>query len=399
MKILVISHMYPNPANEISGRFVHEQVKALKDLGMEVTVISPKPRSFKVLVYLKKSWGIQATVPEETLLDGVKVYYPKRVALPGNLLFRRAGEDYRRVIEQQLMKMKGEASFDLIHAHVAYPDGYAAAKIAKRLEKPFIVTIHGQDFQQTLHMKPVIREKLKDALRASDRIVTVSSKLERAGKAFDPSLEDKWRTIENGFEGVSEKGKRTGKEAAKEEMVLLSVGNLIRTKGNHLTIQAFSRISKDHPGLKLRIVGSGRESEKLVQLAKELDIEDKVSFPGKLPHREVLQEMEAADLFVLPSYLEGFGVVYLEAMANGMPVIACQGEGIDGVVRHGQEGFLVKPRDAEDLYLHLNKLVENPGLRREMGDKGKSRAKTFTWKRNAELHDKLYREVMNLDEA
>ena len=406
MKILVISHMYPHPVKEMNGGFVHEQVKAMKNQGMEVVVLSPKAKSNRLLALFSKRWKTYSRIPDQRVLEGVQIYYPKKPTPPKKLFFRRAGHWYYRALEKTLNEVEKEFPFDVIHAHVAYPDGYAAARLARKWGKPLVITIHGQDFQQTLHMGEVFQRKLKAALEGATKVVTVSKKLERIGREFFPGGEEKWVTIENGFD-VDKVVEDPGERENLKPLTLLSVGNLIKTKGNHLTINAFDHLlhsnHSDREKLnpckhcRLVIVGEGPEEDALRAQVKRLNLEEKVTFIKKLTYGQVLEEMSRADIFVLPSYKEGFGVVYLEAMAHGMPVIACEKEGIDGVLRHGVEGYLVKPEDEEDLEMHLRSLIQNPGLRKKLGENGKARAKEFTWENNAKRHKSLYQEVMNLD--
>ena len=118
---------------------------------------------------------------------------------------------------------------------------------------------------------------------------------------------------------------------------MLSVGNLIPIKGHDLLLRAFAAMQDRLPAIapphSLEIIGDGPERARLEQLAQELGIGTKVHFRGRHSRREVADAMRRATVFALPSRYEGLGCVYLEAMSAGKPVIACQGQGIEEVIR------------------------------------------------------------------
>ena len=109
-----------------------------------------------------------------------------------------------------------------------------------------------------------------------------------------------------------------------------------------------------------------------------------------------MEYMSICDIFSLPSYNEGFGIVYLEAMANGKPVIGVKGQGIDGVVEHEKNGMLVKPKDIDSLDKALTYLIENPQIAKKMGERArKSILENYTWEKNTEKTIKIYKEALN----
>jgi glycosyltransferase involved in cell wall biosynthesis len=120
-----------------------------------------------------------------------------------------------------------------------------------------------------------------------------------------------------------------------------------------------------------------------------------VEFVGRVPHIRALQYIAAADVFSLPSWSEGFGIVYVEAMACGKPVIACRGEGPEDFVEHGKTGLLVKPRDVDNLVEALDFLLSNPEEARAMGERARKVVlENYTWEKNAEKIVKVYKELL-----
>ena len=117
---------------------------------------------------------------------------------------------------------------------------------------------------------------------------------------------------------------------------------------------------------------------------------------GRLSHKEVMKYIAEADIFSLPSWNEAFGVVYIEAMAHGKPVIGCQGEGIEDFVEHGKTGLLVKPKDVDSLAKAMDYLLSNPDEARPMGKRARKLVlENYTWKKNVERTIEVYREVFN----
>ena len=143
---------------------------------------------------------------------------------------------------------------------------------------------------------------------------------------------------------------------------VLSVGNLIPIKGHDLLLRSIAAIAPGHPHLQCRIIGDGPERGRLQQLARELRIEDRVQFLARRPRSEVAAAMQDCTLFALPSWYEGLGCVYLEAMSVERPAIACRGQGIEEVIRHGENGWLVGPNNLDDLTNALRELTLRPAF-------------------------------------
>lgn len=135
MKILVISHMYPSTFNEINGIFVHQQVKELTKQGCKMKVISPIAWTPFPIKYLRKKWKAYSKIPKRINWDGVEVCYPRYVEFPKALFFASSGDRMYWGIKETVDKIYQEFSFDLIHAHVVLPDGWAGMKVAKKYKK------------------------------------------------------------------------------------------------------------------------------------------------------------------------------------------------------------------------------------------------------------------------
>jgi len=148
---------------------------------------------------------------------------------------------------------------------------------------------------------------------------------------------------------------------------ILCAGRLWPTKGQDTLIRAMALLKNSVPDAKVEFVGDGPQRETYQRLAQELGVADRCTFAGNVPHDEVLARMAAATVCVVPSRSEAFGIVNIESMAVGTPVVASQVGGIVEIIRDGQDGFLVPPDDPQALANRLYLILSDPALRAQMG--------------------------------
>ena len=399
MKVLVLSHMYPNTANEVGGIFIQQQVKALEELGVDVKVVSPKPWTPFPINCLTEKWREYDKIPIQVTREGIQIYYPRYLTFPRKFSFHTSGTRMYWGIRGLVHRIKKDFGFDLIHAHVALPDGYAAYRLAQRFGKPFIVSIHGQDLQVTVNMGDTYIEKLDQVFQASAVVHVVSNKLKNIATEV-LGYKSKIKVIPNGVKEsliLQEKELNAStKLSDKSNTTLLSVSNLIPSKGIDLNIMAVSRLLGEFPSLNYKIVGEGAQFKELKGLAQKEGISDSVEFLGELSHDNVIGEMRKADIFALPSWKEGFGVVYLEAMSQAKPVVGCRGEGVEDFVEQKKTGLLVEPKDVDSLTWAIRYLMNNPDEASEMGKRARKVVReNYTWQKNAEKTISLYKEVLD----
>lgn len=368
-----------------------QQVEELSKQGCRVKVVSPLPWVPYPLARLNSRWEALRKVPSQAVIKGIEVYYPRIPILPKNWSRFLTPFFYRFSLGRLIRQLKHSFSPNLIHAHTGLPDGAAGLSIARRLGVPLIVTIHGYDLHPRNLLNLIWRRMLKRIIAGADRVVYVSSYLERIARE-ELGLIGNEAIIHN---GVPLKCLEERKRGDLQEQVVLAVGNLIPQKGFQILLQSFSLLVRDCPETVVKIIGDGPEEERLKELAKSLGIEAKVRFLGKLPHSEVMREMASCSLFCLPSWNEGFGLVYLEAMSLGKPVIGCRGQGIEDGILDGINGFLVIPEDVGGLAFCLRDLLLDKQLREEMGRVGRGLVKErFALDREAGELRSLYRKVL-----
>ncbi len=233
--------------------------------------------------------------------------------------------------------------------------------------------------------------------RAAD-VVLVTSRYSRevaiAAYRLDP---DRVKVVPEGIElglwpdpaSGGESSKRRGEEPARRAIdrrrpVVLNVARHYRRKDTGTLLRAMVGVVDALPNAELRIVGAGPELRAHRTLARDLGLTDSVRFLGEMADRDaVRREYAAADVFALPSLQEGFGIVFLEAMASRLPVVAARAGAAPEVVPDGEAGLLVPPGDPRALAEAVTRLLGDPELRARMGAAGRRRAETFDWARVA----------------
>ncbi len=393
MKVLILSHMYPNSMSGIYGVFVEQQAKALAEY-CEVKVISPVPWSPFPIRYLKDKWKRYSQIPEKEDRKGIEVFYPRYLTFPKSILFEKAGWFYYLGIKRLVRKIYESFKFDIIYSHTALPDGCGAGRVNKYYNKPLVVTVHGNDIYNTVKKNRKRRKVVEKVFNNADAIITVSRKLSGLTSGYCNDNE-KIKSIDNGinikdvFSGESKlKAKYYGKK------ILLSVAYLIARKGIDFSIRALFDVVKEIPDVILLVIGDGVERGKLESLAAELNLREQVEFLGGKTHQEVMEYMSICDVFVLPSRNEAFGMVYLEAMINRKPVIACEGEGIEDVIVNNENGVLVKPEDVTGLAAAMSRLLKDREFSGRIAGNAENTVRAgFTWEINAGKLIEVFKEV------
>lgn len=163
-----------------------------------------------------------------------------------------------------------------------------------------------------------------------------------------------------------------------ERPTVLSVGRMYPRKRFEDLLEAMARLRDRLPAVQLRLVGSGPERDRLLRRHADLGLGDAALFLGEVSRARLAEEYVNADCFCLPSVQEGFGIVFLEAMAAGLPVVACRAAAVPEVVPDGIVGRLVEPRNPERLTDALEEILIDSGLRKEYGEAGRRRAAEFS---------------------
>jgi len=249
--------------------------------------------------------------------------------------------------------------FDVIDAHYYYPDGVAAALLARHFNKPFTVTARGTDLN-LIPQYTLPKRMMQWAARRAAASIGVCAALVDVLRGWGIAGE-RLHVMRNGVDLV--RFKPLPQDVARAELglagapLLLSVGYLVERKGHHIAIEAMPGVLAVHPQAHLVIIGEGAERERLVALCQRLGVQNSVTFTGALPNAELYKWYSAADVLVLASSREGWANVLLEAMACGTPVVATHIWGTPEVVAEAVAGRLVARRDGASFAVEINALL------------------------------------------
>lgn len=347
----------------------------------------------------------------EAFFLGAKPGHAPRIELPRDRLRLLNAGGAQGLVREILFKFFGRIPRDilqwcrslrpvLVHAHFG-PDGTLAMPLAQRLGLPLIVSYHGSDatVKDAYAWGSYIGHRLyrlrrQKLARTAQAFVTPSRFVKKMAVLRQGMPEEKIHVIAHGIDM-----QRFYPGPHSKEGRILFVGRLVELKGLHHLIEAVSRIREPLPGVHLRVVGDGPERRAFEELARR-KLGTACTFLGALPHQAVRDEMQKAFVFCMPSIsmpngeAESFGMVFLEAQACGVPVVAYAVGGIPEVVAHGETGFLAKEGDVEGLARYLKTLLESADLRNAMGRAGRAWVETYFDRRgqNEALED-LYQRI------
>ena len=386
MNVLVVSHLYPYPGVN-QHLFVHDQCRALRRLGVRLRVVSPTPYTPRVLWFdprLRRRGG----KPLRAVRDDIPIDYPRFLQPPRRILFDRLGDlAYRRV---RRLPWIADSGCDLIHAHQALPDGAIAAHLSRDLGVPYVVTLHGVDVNHGLPHGGAVAARTAKVLGGAAAVVVVSDMLARRLARYVPL--DTVRVVQNG--SPADISPAEPADYLPGHRLVLCAGRLVPGKGFEQVLQALARLRDDHDDLHCVIAGEGALRRRLTTLTTELRLDERVHFVGHLEQGALLAMMARADVFALPSAPEGFGLVHLEAMTQGTPVIACLDQGPADFIEDGVSGYLVPYGDVDVLTGVLSTALADPAVATVVGEAGRAVAASFTWERNARRMLDIYAEVV-----
>jgi teichuronic acid biosynthesis glycosyltransferase TuaC len=389
MKILTITTLYPNGASPSHGVFVENRLDFFRRRsGHDSKVVAPVPW-FPSASPAFGAYARFAAAPDREVRRGVDVVHP-RYAIPPKIGMTYAAAALARVVEREARALiAGGWDFDLIDAHYLYPDGVAAARVARRLGKPVVLTARGSDVTE-LAAFPRQRRMILDAVIRSDAVIAVADALKTDLVAMGAPAE-KIRVLRNGvdlalFRPVDRHAARAALNVS--GVVLASVGGLIPRKGHDLAVKALAQL----PAATLLIAGQGPEAAALKALADHEGVAGRVRFLGQLRHEALVEVYNAADALILASTREGWPNVLLEAMACGTPAVAADAGGAREVIREPAAGRVLGERSPAALAAALRDVLLTT-------DRGATRAyaERHSWDETSDGLDALFVEIVDRD--
>lgn len=398
MNVLVLTPVYPNTGNEIEGLFNEQHALALKRKGVNPTVILCKPWIHNSFAKRISRYKKLALLQEKENQHGIDVYTARYIHVPKYLFLTLTIYSCAHAILQIIKRNLRDTSFDLIQVHSTWPVGMAAVFVARKLKCPFVITMHIEDDAE-LCMKKSARLHYERMISESASIVAVGTPLISYIEKLQHIRENPVRIerIANGVDHEMIERIRTTFQPCNKTVStkFVSVCNLWRVKGVDLNLRALARMNDS--GIRdwhYTVVGDGPEKSRLKDLARELGINDRVEFTGRLSNMEAIRRVMEADIFTLPSRNESFGIVYLEAMACGKPVVACLGTGAEDIVIQNKTGILVPRNDVTELAAALASLATSGGKMADFGEAGRIHSQTFTWDAAADRYIALYSKLI-----
>jgi glycosyltransferase involved in cell wall biosynthesis len=378
LHVLTLTPFYPSECDEADGCFISEPLAALAQAGIANTVLALQP------FYRKQFRTARFAVPAERL---------RYVSIPGNMGLPLAGFFAFAHMVGRVRELQRNQHIDVIHAHAPLPSGHAAMLLAVELGLPYVVSVHGLDAFSREHVSGRIghwcARIARRVYRASKRVICISEAV-RENVLQEMGTDCRTSVVYNGvdphlFSPVD--------ASVAQDVTVLSVGNLIPTKGHDVLIRAAGAIAPEFPKLLLQIIGDGPEKTRLQELAQQLGISDRLRFLGRQSRPQVAEAMRNCTVFALPSSYEGLGCVYLEAMATAKPAIGCREQGIAEIIRQGANGFLIGPGNDKELALVLRMLLGDAQKRQTIGIAARDTIlDRFTIKQQAENLARIYRE-------
>lgn len=353
MRILTITNLYPNPLQPLRAPFNRHQLRLLRER-TPVHVIAPVAWTdeFRLRRRLPDSIPADRRVPR----DGLTVDHP-RYWFPPKILRRTYGHCYRASVKRTFRRAVAEFRPDTVFAPWAYPDGWAATRLAAEFGLPCVVQVHGSDVK-LLDRHPSRARPTADALARAHGVVAVSRDLATAVENLGVDR----RKIRVIYDGVDADLFHPGDRAAARHRLnrpldrpfALFVGNLVAVKRPDRILHAIASTNADAV-----FIGEGPWKRRLEAIACQLNLTHRVTFAGGRPQTELPDWYRAADVFVLPSDSEGVPNVLLEASACGTPWVASDVGGIPEILDRGH-GRLVPPGDIAALAAAIADAVRSP---------------------------------------
>jgi glycogen(starch) synthase len=285
----------------------------------------------------------------------------------------------------RVSQLKREFAPDLVHVN-SYGRSVLFHLTANAHPTPMLVTLHQQLPDELVGRDTLVRK----ILHAADWVTACSESVLAHARRLMPEIVPCSSVIYNGIAGPTFAPRPIPFDPPR----LLCLGRLVAEKGFDLALSAFAIVLARFPGARLVIAGDGSERERLQQQMIALGLGDSVEFIGQVAPETVAHLIDQSTLVVIPSRLEGFSLVALEAAWMGRPVVAARIGGLPEVVVHEHTGLLVESGNGEALAEAIAFLIEDPERARRMGQAARSRAEeVFSWQHHVNAYDALYRKL------
>ena len=352
MNILILTPFYKISGRETLERnteVIHHFAKYwIEEPDISIRVVNTYLNPGRNLLFLFKKGELKKYFkPYDYEVDGVKVHLVEVQQIP---LQSKFWAFQNRTICKAITDVTEDFKPDVILAH--FPVRYTGAidSVCKGITK--IAVMHYTD----LWISQKHKHQVKGISSKFDVVFTRSNSLfEECKKLHLSNLSD--FIVYSGVPYAESRRKKDITFSESKPVKLLYVGKLIGRKHLEYVLKAMGQLKKDKQ-MTLTVIGMGPEKNRFEKLAQEYDILSQVCFTGNLTREEVYRYMGEADIFIMPSVEETLGLVYLEAMMNGCITVGTKGEGIDGIIKDGENGFLVEPNSQESVVETMKRILQ-----------------------------------------
>ncbi len=383
MRILSLATLFPNPVKPSFGVFVGNQMRAIVAGGeVDLTMVSPigvPPWPLS----RRHPYDKLRHIPESSDFAGLQVYYPKFTLIP------KIGGDSNpariaRAVLPLVRRLHAEQPFDLIDAQFFFPDGPAAALIARELGLPLTIKSRGADIHYW-GQRPAALKQMQQAAHQAAGMLAVSSALrddmvalgmpqERIGVHYTGLDHERFHPIERGAARALVSA-MPNLGIWSEGPLIVTPGSLIQRKGQRLVIEALAHL----PDARLALAGAGEDEKPLRALADWLGVGDRVQFLGLVGHDLLPHVLCAADVLVLPSASEGLANVWVEGLACGTPIVIPDIGGAREVVQDESAGRIAA-RTPEAIADAVRDILADPPSQADVS----ANVSRFSWGVNAQ---------------
>lgn len=387
MKILMLTWEYPPRVVGGIARVVHDLSHRLIKDGHEVTVVTYK----------------EGNVEDFEDDNGVKVYRVNNYMINPNNFIDWIMQLNFNLISKATEIINKEGPFDVIHAH-DWLVAYVAKTLKDSFKTPIIATIHATEAGRNSGIHDEVQRYINDTewmltYESTEVIVNSNYMKSELQRLFGLPYE-KINVVPNGvnlnlYNGVEKDYNFRRQYAADNEKIILYVGRLVYEKGIQNLIAAMPKVLNGYHDSKLIIAGKGGMIDELRDEVRRLNIENKVYFTGYLNLNQVTKMYKCADVAVFPSTYEPFGVVALEGMLSGTPVVVSDVGGLNEIVQHRENGMKSYAGNPNSIADSILELLYNPGLGAEVSRAAKAKVKAqYNWNKIAQDTHFIYQKAI-----
>lgn len=383
MKILFVTTLYPSEQCPQYVIFLEQQANALQELGHEVKVLHLVENG-NVADHVVVQHGLQVT--------SLCVTKKKLSILSPLGLKKPDAEKIKRFMAEP---------FDVVSVHFLGVQALRTIrKVCRNKNIPIVAHFHGLNVWKDYYVcrpwlnryqilqKRIEFKKLSGSVGVSQKVSNVFREKIKGVPSY---------TVYNGVSSEMFSFVDNRFSASTGVTNVLCVANLISIKGQRYLIKAVSDLAKKGKPVTLSLVGRGPDEAELRRYAKECECP--VNFLGYVSYDLVAKLMKEHDVFVMPSFFEALGCVYLEAMATGMITVGVQGQGIDEIIRDGENGFLAKPQDSSSIKEILERIMDAERTQlQSISRKARETAEKYGWTASAQQLEKVYFDLKKLRE-